>query len=65
MLTPKSTQVLLCALLALAGFSFPMGITAVLVEFTYAVDAEEKRRGEGCFGEMGAYAQAVRIIFAA
>ena len=41
-----------------------MGITAVLVEFTYAVDAEEKKRGEGCFGEMGAYAQAVRIIFA-
>ena len=54
--------VLLCALLALAGFSFPMGITAVLVEFTYAVDAEETRRGEGCFGEMGAYAQAVRIF---
>ena len=53
--------VLLCALLALAGFSFPMGITAVLVEFTYAVDAVEKRRGEGCFGEMGAYAQAVCI----
>ena len=54
--------VLLCALLALAGFTFPMGITAVLVEFTYAVDAEEKRRGEGCFGEMGAYAQAVCIF---
>ncbi|KAL8797023.1 MAG: hypothetical protein Q9195_000794 [Heterodermia aff. obscurata] len=50
--------VLLCSLLALAGFSFPMGITAVLVEITNAVDAEEKRRGEGCFGEMGAYAQA-------
>ena len=54
--------VLLCALLALAGSSFPMGITAVLVEFTYAVDAEEKRRGKGCFGEMGAYAQAVCIF---
>ena len=55
--------VLLCALLALAGFSYPMGITAILAEFTYAVDAEEKRRGKGCFGDMGAYAQAVSLSF--
>lgn len=54
--------VLLCALLALAGFSYPMGITAILAEFTYAVDAEEKRRGKGCFGDMGAYAQAVCLL---
>lgn len=54
--------VLLCALLALVGVSYPMGITAILAEFTYTVDAEEKRRGEGCFGEMGAYAQAVCIF---
>lgn len=53
--------VLLCALLALLGLSYPMVITAILAEFTYTVNAEEKKRGEGCFGEMGPYAQAVCI----
>ena len=55
--------VLLCALLALLGLAYPMGITAILAEFTYTVNEEEKKRGEGCFGEMGPYAQAVRISF--
>ena len=55
--------VLMCALLALLGLAYPMGITAILAEFTYTVDAEEKRRGKGCFGEMGAYAQAVSNSF--
>ena len=50
---------LLCALLTLVGLSYPMAITAILAEYTYTVDAEEMKRGEGCFGEMGAYAQAV------
>ena len=53
--------VLLCALLALLGLAYPMGITAILAEFTYTVNEEEKKRGEGCFGEMGPYAQAVCI----
>lgn len=57
--------VLLCALLLLLGVACPLVVTPLLAEFTHAVDAEEKRRGEGCFGESGAYAQAYGLFMTA
>ena len=57
--------ILLCALLALLGGVYPLVITPLLAEFTYAVDAEEKKRGEGCFGDGGAYAQGYGLFMMA
>ena len=57
--------VLLCVLLTFLGVAYSMVITPLLAEFTYAVDAEEKKRGEGCFGDIGAYAQAYGLFMTA
>ena len=57
--------VLLCVLLTFLGVAYPLVITPLLAEFTYAVDAEEKKRGEGCFGDGGAYAQAYGLFMTA
>jgi MFS family permease len=57
--------VLLCVLLTVFGVAYSFVITPLLAEFTYAVDAEEKKRGEGCFGDGGAYAQAYGLFMTA
>lgn len=57
--------VLLCVLLAVFGIAYSFVITPLLAEFTYAVDAEENKRGEGCFGDGGAYAQAYGLFMTA
>ena len=57
--------ILLCALLALVGVAYPLVITPLLAEFAYAVDSEEKKRGEGCFGDGGAYAQGYGLFMMA
>lgn len=57
--------VLLCVLLTVLGVAYTLVITPLLAEFTYAVDAEEKKRGEGCFGDIGAYAQAYGLFMTA
>lgn len=57
--------VLLCVLLAFIGLAYSGVITPLLAEFAYAVDAEERRRGEGCFGAGGAYAQAYGLFMMA
>lgn len=54
-------KVLLCALLMLIGTCVALIIPAVMAEFTYIVDAKEKKQ-PGIFGVNGAYAQAYGIF---
>ena len=54
-------KVLLCALLVLIGACVALVIPAVMAEFTYIVDANEKKQ-PGIYGDNGAYAQTYSIF---
>lgn len=54
-------KVLLCALLMLIGACVALIFPAVMAEFTYIVDAKEKKQ-PGIYGANGAYAQAYGIF---
>ncbi|KAH8813022.1 MFS transporter-like protein [Xylogone sp. PMI_703] len=54
-------KVLLCALLALIGFTLTVAMTPLMAEITYVVEAKEKR-SPGIFGPTGAYAQAYGLF---
>ncbi|KAI9880794.1 MAG: hypothetical protein M1830_000230 [Pleopsidium flavum] len=53
--------VLLCALLALLGFSLTLVMPPLMAEITYVVEAKEKKN-PGMFGKQGAYAQAYGLF---
>ncbi|KAL8832710.1 MAG: hypothetical protein Q9191_000111 [Dirinaria sp. TL-2023a] len=57
--------VVLCVLMTFLGVTMTMVITPLLAEFTYVVDAEERRRGPHSFGDRGAYAQAYGLFMTA
>ena len=57
--------VVLCVLMAFLGVTMTMVVTPLLAEFTYVVDAEERRRGPHSFGDRGAYAQAYGLFMTA
>ena len=55
-------KVLLCALLALLGFTLSMVLVPLMAEVTYAVEATVAKRPVGFLGEKGAYAQAYGLF---
>lgn len=57
--------VVLCVLMTFLGVAMTMVITPLLAEFTYVVDAEERKRGPHSFGDRGAYAQAYGLFMTA
>jgi len=56
-----SQVVLLSALLVLIGASTSLAMTPLMAEFTYVVEAKERRQ-PGLFGPSGAYAQAYALF---
>jgi len=57
-------KVLFCALLALIGCCLTTGMTPLMAEITYVVEAKEKKQ-PGIFGKKGAYAQAYGLFVGA
>ena len=53
--------VLLCALLALSGFTLSLGIVPMMAEFAHVVVAK-KKENPGIYGKTGAYAQAYGLF---